>query len=68
MREIVERVAPEFGASIEERDVHSNAETSRRYALAIPVLLLGATELARHRIDEAELRRRLGAALSEPGA
>lgn len=59
MREVVETVLPEFGASLIERDVRDDPETERRYRLEIPVLLLGEREVARHRVTASELRRRL---------
>ena len=60
MRAVVERVLPAFGGSLQEQDVREHP-LHRRYALEIPVLLLGDQELARHRVEEAELRRRLEA-------
>lgn len=59
MRAVVGRVLPAFGASLVERDVRADPETKSHYLLEIPVLLLGETELARHRVTEAELRERL---------
>lgn len=59
MRAVVERVLPAFEAALVERDVREDPETKRRYQLEIPVLLLGETEVARHRVTEAELRHRL---------
>ena len=58
MREVVDRVAPAFGLDVVERDVRESPEWEG-YRLEIPVLLLGGRELARHRLDEAGLRRRL---------
>jgi hypothetical protein len=60
MKQVVLRVLPAFGGSLVERDVREDAETKRRYLVEIPVLLLGDTEVARHRISEAELAARLG--------
>jgi hypothetical protein len=59
MRQVVERVIPDYAASLVERDVRDEAEWRRRYLWEIPVLLLGEQELARHRVSEAELRKRL---------
>jgi len=59
MREVVEAVLPEFGASLLEKDVRDDPKTERRYRLEIPVLLLGEREVARHRVTADELRRRL---------
>ncbi len=61
MRAVVERVLPAFGGSLVERDVRDDPETERRYLLEIPVLLLGDSEIARHRVSDAELRARLTA-------
>lgn len=59
MRAVVLRVLPEFGASLVEKDVRDDPETKRRYLLEIPVLLRAGREIARHRITEEDLRRRL---------
>jgi hypothetical protein len=59
MKALVERVAPDFAATIVEKDVRDDPDLERRYVFEIPVLLVGPREIARHRIDEAELRRRL---------
>ncbi len=59
MAEVVQRVLAECGGRLVERDVAEDPELAKRYRLAIPVLLWEGRELARHRITEAELRRRL---------
>jgi hypothetical protein len=60
MRGVIERVLPEFQAILEERDVKEcDPETRGRYRLEIPVLLFEGREVARHRVTEDELRRRL---------
>jgi len=60
MREVVEKVLPEFAATLEERNVlETDPETRARYVYEIPVLLLAGREIGRHRIDEADLRQRL---------
>ncbi len=59
MRAVLERVLPEFGARLEEKDVREDPRLEARYVLEIPVLLLGRQELARHRVTEGELRRLL---------
>lgn len=58
MRQVVERVLADYGASLVEQDVRDDLHW-RRYLWEIPVLLLGEQELARHRVSEAELRNRL---------
>jgi hypothetical protein len=59
LRVVAERVLPEFGATLVEEDVRKDAETRRRYALEIPVLLLDGREVLRHRATDSELRARL---------
>jgi glutaredoxin-like protein DUF836 len=60
MREVVERVAADFGLTLGEEDVRSDPGW-QAYLLEIPVLLLDGAEIARHRVGEEELRRRLAA-------
>ena len=48
-----------LGLALEERDVRDDPELERRYLLEIPVLLHGASEVARHRITPDHLRNRL---------
>jgi hypothetical protein len=64
MQAAVERIGAEFGLALETRDVRDDPDTRRRYLLDIPVLLLDGAELARHRIEPEELRRRLRERLS----
>lgn len=56
MRAVVERVLPEIGARLEEKDVRDDPILEARYVFEIPVLLLGDREIARHRVTEDELR------------
>lgn len=60
MRAVVESVAPALGFTLHERDVRERAEW-REYLLEIPVLLADGREVARHRVEAAELQRRLRA-------
>lgn len=60
MRGVVEAVAPALGFTLSERDVRERDEW-REYRLEIPVLLAEGHEVARHRVDAAELERRLRA-------
>jgi hypothetical protein len=46
-------------ATLEEKDVRSDPEWQRLYRYEIPVLLWDGQEVVRHRVDDAELRRRL---------
>lgn len=61
MRQVVEHLLPDLELALVERDVAEHPELAR-YRLEIPVLLLDGEELARHRVSEADLRRRLRAA------
>lgn len=64
LRSVVDAVAPAFGLEVEERDVRADPDLERRYLFEIPVLLLGNTEVVRHRSTEEELRSRLAQLLS----
>ena len=59
MREVAAPVAAEMGLALEEADIRSDPELDALYRFDIPVLLLGGREVARHRADPADLRRRL---------
>ena len=60
MREVVEKVVAASGVTLVEADVRSDPSWGA-YRLEIPVLLLDGVEIARHRVGEEELRRRLAA-------
>jgi glutaredoxin-like protein DUF836 len=60
MRAVAEPVARALGLPFDERDVRSDPELDALYGLDIPVLLLGGREVARHHVDAATLRIRLG--------
>ena len=62
LRATVERVLPEYEATLVEQDVRADPETERRYAREIPVLLLEGRELMRHRATEDGLRALLAQA------
>lgn len=59
MRTLVERLIRDMPLELVERNIEEDETLLRRYALLIPVLVLGDAEVARHRISEAELRSRL---------
>ena len=59
MHAIVERVRGDFSLELVERNIADDPVLLERYALEIPVLLLGDAELARHRVAESDLRARL---------
>lgn len=62
MRDVVWRVLGEAAATIlVEKNVADDPVLERRYVFEIPVLLAGDKEVARHRIEEDELRSRLAA-------
>ncbi|HSD30005.1 MAG TPA: glutaredoxin family protein [Vicinamibacteria bacterium] len=63
MREVVERTLRGSALRLVEVDVRDHPDLEKRYVFEIPVLLLGEREIARHRVTEAELRRRLGSLL-----
>ena len=60
MRALVERVIRGRPVELLERNIEEDDALLRRYALLIPVLVFGESEIARHRISEADLRARLG--------
>ena len=59
MAEVTRRVLGSLQAELVKQDVRDDPELNRRYARDIPVLLLDGREVARHRVDEAELLSRL---------
>jgi hypothetical protein len=63
MRAVVEKVVAGTDAALVEEDVRSDPGW-RQYRLEIPVLLLDGAEIARHHVDEEELRRLLAAPTS----
>jgi hypothetical protein len=60
MRALVERVIRGRPVELVLRNIEEDDALLRRYALLIPVLVFGESEIARHRISEADLRARLG--------
>lgn len=55
----VRRAVAGLRATVVERDVRDDPDTYARYRYEIPVLLLDGRELARHRVNEADLRTQL---------
>jgi glutaredoxin len=49
----------EFGATLREVDIDDNPVLRERYTNDVPVIFLGPNRIAQHRLDAAELRRRL---------
>lgn len=60
MRAVVEAIAPGLGFTLRQHDVRERDEW-KHYRTEIPVLLADEREVARHRIEPAELERRLRA-------
>lgn len=59
MRAVAEKVAPDFGLALHERNLADDPEAEKRYLFEIPLLFLGDEEVARHRVTEEDLRERL---------
>lgn len=59
MAEVARRAAAGLEAILVERDVREDPALYALYGNHIPVLLLGAREVVRHRAKENELRTRL---------
>jgi hypothetical protein len=64
MRTVVLRVLTGTAIELLELNVEDDAALEARYVFEIPVLLLDGQEILRYRTTEAELRQRLGDALS----
>lgn len=61
MRTVLNQWAVGFSFSVSEIDISGNPELEARYGWDIPVLLAGETEICRHFLDQAALRRWLAA-------
>jgi len=59
MRDAIEPVLREYGATLVVRDIGEDQKALARYRFEIPVLLLDDREVARHRLTAGELRERL---------
>lgn len=61
MKAVVKRVASAVEhISVEEIDISGDPALVNRYGLEIPVLMIDGREVAKYRIAEAELLKRLG--------
>ena len=58
-RQAIEPLREEFGFTFRVVSLESDPALRKRYALAIPVILLDGREVARHRVDPARFRRKL---------
>ncbi|MBV9025157.1 MAG: glutaredoxin family protein [Streptomycetaceae bacterium] len=58
-RDVIEKVASEFGARVEERDIMQDQELYRAYWEQIPVVLVDGAQHDFWRVDEKRLRKRL---------
>jgi len=61
MRQTLERLVSGRSIRIVEKNVDDDERLLRLYQLAIPVLLLGTDEIARHSVSEPDLAGRLAA-------
>ncbi len=59
LKEILLRIRRRQAFELTEVDISGDPALERRYGHDIPVLLINGAEAARHRIDEADLMRRL---------
>jgi hypothetical protein len=64
MRDALAPLAARFGWAIDEIDIDADAVLEKRWSESVPVLLVGKSELCRHRIDAAVVT----AFLSDGGA
>lgn len=61
MKAIIDRVGRRVPIAMEEIDISTDDELTRRYGLEIPVLLIDDRPGAKHRVTEDELLRRIHA-------
>jgi glutaredoxin len=59
-RDAIDRAGRELFFQVEEVDITSDPELEARYGTRIPVVLLDGVPEFEYRVDEAELRRRIG--------
>jgi glutaredoxin len=60
-RAVIEKVAGETGAAVEERDINQDEELYARYWEQIPVVLVDGEQHTFWRVDEKRLRAALSA-------
>jgi CRISPR/Cas system-associated protein Csm6 len=59
MKEAIGKVSAIIPLTLETVDITSDRDLLRRYRTEIPVLFYNDSEIARHRIEESELREKL---------
>jgi hypothetical protein len=64
MRDALAPLAARFGWAIDELDIDADAMLEKQWSESVPVLLVGKSELCRHRLAAAAVT----AFLSDPGA
>ena len=64
MRDALAPLAARFGWAVDEIDIDADATLEKQWGESVPVLLVGKSELCRHRIDAAVVT----AFLSDGGA
>lgn len=61
MKTAIERVGRRVPITLEEVDISTDEELTRRYGIEIPVLLIDGRPGAKHRITDDDLLRRIRA-------
>jgi glutaredoxin len=59
MKAVVDPIARELGAVVEEVDIAADPALEREYGLEIPVLRINGRKAFKYRVSEPELRARL---------
>lgn len=63
MKAVVSKVTGQFPVALEEIDISTDPRLMKQYGEEIPVLTVDGRKIAKYRISEAELVRRLSATL-----
>jgi len=61
MKEQIEALAPRYSFTLELIDIDRDPELKKKYDWEVPVLLVDGEKIAKYRLDEAMLLRRLQA-------
>ena len=59
MKTVVAKVAGRFGVDVEEVDISADPDLMQQYGEQIPVLMWEGKKIAKYRISEADLIRRI---------